>query len=170
MCLQSAKTTESVFCKYDPKGTPQMNKPSVCSGVWNRYDFCLDDGYFLIFSLLSCSCAYVPSDKPFEKQSTSKGPHVLLGCCSFWPALPLGMLGMSFLQLSREEKIFCALQVFQLAKAELMQVLKELKATCGGMKSQVSFLLIQLEVPSVRGSPWLTLSVLSWLEQTLTRD
>lgn len=53
----------------------------------------------------SRSCAVCLQVSLLKSQARQKGPRVLIGCCSPWPALPWGMLGkMSFLQLSGEKK------------------------------------------------------------------
>lgn len=67
-----------------------------------------------------------------KSQARQKGPCVFIGCWSPWPALPWGMLEkMSFLQLSGEKNIACALLVFQLSMAALMQTLEIIESNSG---------------------------------------
>lgn len=102
-----SNTAESVLCKYNPKGTPQMNKPSVCSGVWNRYDVHHDGGYFPTFTLLSCSCGASLQISLLKSKARRKGPMCSEDVVALDQCYREGYWGkMSFLQLSWGENIF----------------------------------------------------------------
>lgn len=76
-----SKTQSRFYVNIHPKGTQQMNKPSVCSGVWNRYHVCYDGGYFPTLTLLCCSsaaCLQVSLLKSKARQKAARCAHPML--------------------------------------------------------------------------------------------